>query len=94
MQIQFTGQNVEITQALRNFTEEKFERIKRFTNMISNIHVTFNIDKFRQIAEAHIKLHGGEIHARSEADKMYDSIEDLVDKLVKQLTKYKEKHQA
>ena len=94
MQIRFTGQNIDITPALREFTQEKFERIKRFSDLISNIHVIFNVDKFRQIAEAQIKLHGSEIHACSEAEKMYDAVEDLVDKVVKQLAKYKEKHQA
>ena len=92
MQIQLTGHKVEITPALREFTNNKLERIKRFSDHITSIHVTFDVEKVRQIAEAKINLHGSEIHARSESENMYTAIDMLVDKLMRQLTKHKEKH--
>lgn len=91
MQIQFTGHNVEITPALHEFTEQKFKRLFRHADKITSIHVTFDIDKIRQIAEATLFMPGTQIHARSESDDMYKTIDDLIDKLVKQLTKHKEK---
>jgi putative sigma-54 modulation protein len=91
MQLHFTGHHIEITPALRSFTEEKFERLKRYMDRITNIHVTFEVAKLRQIAEASIHLHGGEIHAKSESEDMYSAIDLLIDKLDRQLKKRKEK---
>jgi putative sigma-54 modulation protein len=95
MQVQFTGLNLEITQALKDFTNDKFKKLNRFAELITSIHVVFNVDKVLQKAEAKINLHGSEIVAHSESDhNMYEAIDALVDKLVRQLTKYKEKHES
>lgn len=91
MQLQFTGHQVEITPALREFTTKKFERLQRFGTMISNIHVIFNTNKVNKIVEAQIKLHGTEFHASSESADMYAAIDTLIDKINRQLTKHKEK---
>lgn len=91
MQLQMTGHKVEITPALREFTTSKFERIKRFSDHIISIHVIFDVEKVRQIAEATVNLHGSEIHARSESENMYTAIDMLIDKLTRQLIKHKEK---
>jgi putative sigma-54 modulation protein len=95
MQLQFTGLNLEITQALKDFTSDKFKKLDRFAELISNVRVVFNADKVRQKVEAKINLHGSEIVAHSESDNnMYEAIDTLVDKLMRQLTKYKEKHES
>ncbi len=91
MQINLTGHHVEITPALRNITTEKFVRLQRHAERITSIHVTFGVEKLRQIAEANIHIAGAEIHARSEADDMYSAIDTLIDKLDRQLKKHKEK---
>jgi putative sigma-54 modulation protein len=85
---------MELTPALREFTNAKFERLKKFKEHIISVHITFNVDKVNQIAEAKIKLHGTEIHAKSESENMYHTIDDLIDKVIRQLTKYKEKHET
>ena len=51
----------------------------------------FDVEKVRQIAEATILVTQGELHARSETNDMYASIDDLVNKLDRQLLKHKEK---
>lgn len=93
MKIQFTGHNIEVTPALKEFTIAKFARLDRFAEHIVNIHVIFDVIKQLQIAEAKIKLHGSEIHAKSETENMYATVDDLIDKITRQLTKHKEKHE-
>lgn len=88
-QIQFTGQNIEITPVLREFTHTKFKRLERYAERITSIHVVFNVDKLRQIAEAKIHLPGTEVYASAESEDMYKTIDILIDKLVRQLGKYK-----
>ena len=91
MQINFTGHRMEVTPALKAFTEEKFGKLERHFEKITAINVIFNVDKLRQIAEATILVAKGEVHASSESENMYTAIDTLVDKLDKQLTKHKEK---
>lgn len=92
MQINFTGHQIEITPALRAFTEEKLQRLEDHFDRITSIHVTFDVQKLSQIVEATIYVAKGEIHAHAESEDMYASIDALVDKLNAQLTKHKEKY--
>jgi len=94
MQINITGHHVELTPALHEFVENKFAKLERFFDQIISIQVTLTVDKLRQIAESDIKVAGGDIHASAESEDMYASIDQLMDKLERQLIKHKEKNQA
>ncbi len=91
MQINLTGHHVDITESLRNFVYEKFEKIERHFEHINNVHVILQVDNIRQIAEAKLNVNGGEIFANSESEDMYASIDMLIDKIDRQVIKYKEK---
>ncbi len=91
MQIHFTGRNIEVTPALKTFTEEKMTRLSH-RNTLSKINVVFHVENVTHIAEATIHLNGSDIHASAKADDMYAAIDMLVDKLAGQITKHKEKH--
>ena len=91
MQINLTGHHVDITDSLRDYVNEKFQRLERHFEQINNVHVILSIEKLRQIAEANMHINGGEIFANAEATDMYASLDSLVDKLDRQLIKHKEK---
>lgn len=91
MEINFTGHQIEVTPALKAFTEEKLGKLERHFDRIKAIHVTFHVEKLRQIVDATVDIARGDVHARSESDNMYTSIDDLVGKLDRQLIKHKEK---
>lgn len=93
MQIQITGRNsMEVTEALRDFTNKKLQsRLERFADKITSTQITFSVDKLRQCVEAQIAIPGTEVVASAESDDMYKSVDELVDKLVRQLTRHKEK---
>lgn len=91
MQINLTGHHLDITESLRNYVHEKFERISRHFDHINNVHVILQVEKLRQIAEAKLNVNGGEIFANSESEDMYAAIDNLVDKLDRQVIKHKEK---
>ena len=93
MQINLTGHGVHVTPALRAFTEEKFGKLSKYFDRITSIHVIFDVDKDRQIAEATILVRKAEMYAKAESADMYSTIDSLVDKLHRQLVKHKEKLQ-
>ena len=61
MQINLTGHHLDITDSLRNYVLDKFDRIERHFDHINNVHVVLQVDKVRQIAEAKMNVNGGEI---------------------------------
>ena len=91
MQISITGHHVDITDALRSYVENKFNRLERHFDNMTNIHVILGIEKERQKAEATIHVSRGNIYADTVHEDMYAAIDGLVDKLDRQLKKHKEK---
>lgn len=91
MQITFTSQQFEITPALREFAQEKFDRLQRHFNRITSINITFLMEKLDNIAEATIHIPGESFHASSKAADIYSAIDTLIDKLDRQLKRHKEK---
>jgi len=91
MQINLTGHHVDLTSSLRDYVNTKFAKLERHFDHISNVHVVLTIEKLDQKAEATVHLKGGEIHASAANADMYASIDTLVDKLDRQVLKYKGK---
>jgi putative sigma-54 modulation protein len=91
MQINFTGHHIEITPALREFAEGKFEKLLRHFDKIGSINVVFEVNKLRHIAEATVHLAKNEFHGHADSEDLYSAIDLLIDKLDRQLKKHKEK---
>lgn len=91
MQIRYTGQNIEITPALRDYSEKKLQRLQNHMNKMMDVHLVFSIEKLNQIVESTLSIPGTQIHAHASSENMYESIDKMVDKLMRQLMKYKEK---
>lgn len=89
--IQFSGHGVEVTPGLHDFTTEKFARIHKHATKITSIHVFFSVHKLSQEAEATVRIPGHEVHASAASEDMYKAVDLLVDKIIHQLDKYKEK---
>lgn len=91
MNITITGHHVELTDALKDFVNNKFSKIKNHFNNITQIHITLTIEHNIQIAEADIHLPNHPLHARAESHSMYAAIDLLIDKCTTLLRKHKEK---
>jgi len=93
MQLEVTGHNIEVTQALRAYISEKTERLVRhFDNLIS-AHFVLRLDKLEHTAEATISVGGrtNPIHADAVSEDMYAAIDGLIDKLDRQVRRHKDK---
>ncbi|TVQ68815.1 MAG: ribosome hibernation promoting factor [Oceanospirillales bacterium] len=91
MQINITGHHVDLTEAMTEYVNTKFERLERHFDNITNVQVTLSVEKQRHKAEADMHVAGGEIFAQAEQDDMYAAIDAMVDKLDRQVIKHKEK---
>ena len=91
MEITISGHHVEVTPALHDYVMTKFERLERHFDQITNTDVTLIVEKLVQKAEARIHVSGADIFADAESEDMYAAIDQLADKLDRQLIKHKEK---
>lgn len=91
MRIQLTGHHVELTNSLRDYVNNKFERLERHNEKLADAHVVLTVEKMQQRAEATIHLARANVFADAESEDMYAAIDSLVDKLDRQLKKHKEK---
>jgi putative sigma-54 modulation protein len=92
MRIDITGHQIDLTQALRDYVTSKLERLQRHSDSLLDVHVILSVDKLEQRAEATINTtNRATLHADSIAENMYAAIDLLVDKLDRQVLKFKEK---
>ena len=91
MQVNISGHHVELTTALKDYVNQKAERLGRHFEKVTNVNVILTVEKQRQMAEANIHVSGKDLFANSEDNDMYTAIDKLVDKLDRQLIKHKEK---
>ena len=71
MQISISGHHLDVTDAIRDYTESKLDRLTRHSDSITRIEVVLRVEKTRQIAEASIHVAGADLLAASEHDDMY-----------------------
>jgi len=91
MQINISGHHVEVTQSLKDYVQTKVEKLERHFDNITNVQVTLTVEKLVQKAEATIHVSGADLHANAENEDMYTAIDNMTDKLDRQLIKHKEK---
>jgi putative sigma-54 modulation protein len=91
MQLSVTARNLEITPALRSYAEEKLTRLTKYLEQIVTVHVVLSVNKHRQTAEVTMRVRDLTIRAEEESDDLYSSIDLVVEKLERQILRYKER---
>ena len=91
MQLNISGHHVDLTDSLNNYINQKFEKLERHYDHITQVHVVLTVAKHEHQAEATAHVSGAELFAAATEDDMYAAIDALVDKLDRQLIKHKEK---
>ena len=89
---QFMGRNIEITQAMRNYAEEKLAKLDRFSNNIMDAKVVMSysnkaVNPAR--VEVQINVPHGIVRAEEAGADSYAAVDLVTDKLERQLKKLK-----
>ncbi len=91
MQLNIQGVGLKVTDALHDYVNDKFDKLERKSEVVTSITVTLTVEKLQQIAKADLAVAGGSLHAEAEDENMYAAIDALIDKVDRQLVKYKDK---
>ncbi len=96
MEIAIRGKNIELTPALKDYIDDKVGRLEKYFESINAVDVTLTVERNRSIektqrAEVTMHVNGTVIRAEEASVSMYSSIDIVVEKLERQLKKYKSK---
>ena len=94
MKVIYTGRHVEVSDGLREFTQERLDKMATYLEDIIDTHVIFSVEKFRHQAEITLKTRNGDFIASAETDDMYVSLGQALDKLEAQAHKHNGKIKA
>lgn len=89
MQVTITARRMDLTDALREYAEQKVRRITKYLDNIIEAQVILTVEKYRHIAEVTIQANGIKINGEEETDDMYSAIDKVMDKIERQLRKHK-----
>ena len=96
MNLQVKGRNLEVSDQIRQYAEDKLGKLDRLVNDPTRIELELAVEKNpsisdNQIAEATVWTKGPVLRARESSGDMKASIDQLVDKLERQVKRYRDK---
>lgn len=93
MKITIKGRNIDVTEALRQYIEKRITKFERFLNEVGEAIITVSTEKFTHKIDVLFKVNGHLIQAEGKTEDLYSAVDQVVEKLEKQVLKYKEKIQ-
>ncbi|MDH4482512.1 MAG: ribosome-associated translation inhibitor RaiA [Rhodoferax sp.] len=99
MNLTISGHHLEVTPALRSYVTEKLDRIARHFDQLVDVKVLLTVENqkekdLRQRAECNIHVKGSDLFAQSASADLYAAVDDLVDKLDRQVVRHKDRIQS
>ena len=96
MKIIVSGKQLKITDAIKNYTEEKISKIFKYTDAITEVDVVLTVEQKKSEGEVHkadglVYASGTKIKVEARNTDLYAAIDDLSERLERQVRKYKEK---
>jgi putative sigma-54 modulation protein len=96
MRLQVKGKNHEVSDSIRRYAEEKLRKLDRQLHELTQVELELCVEKnpsisANQIAEATVWTKGPTLRAREASTDMKASIDQLTDKLLRQIEHYRAK---
>ena len=98
MNVTISGHHLDVTPTLREYVLTKLERVTRHFDHVVDVNVILSVEKLpekerRQCAEVTLHVKGKDIFAECASEDLYAAIDQLMDKLDRQVVRHKGKVQ-
>ncbi len=98
MELIIKGKNVELTDRLREYVEKKVGKLDRYLPTISEARVELSAEdtksaQDRQICQVTVRANGAILRAEERSDDIFSAIDTVLDKMYRQIARYKGKRQ-
>lgn len=89
MNIIIRGKHIELTDALKEYVTKRVGKLAKYSDDFMDIQVTLLVERDRHRVEVTAPLHGIILRGEEETEDMYSSIDMVVEKLERQIAKYR-----
>lgn len=89
MEITVRGKQLDVTQSLRDYAEKRVGKLEKFFDMPLSVQVTLSVQKDQHTVEITMPIGNVVLRGEVTSGDMYSSIDLVVDKMEKQIEKYK-----
>ena len=98
MNLTISGHHLDVSPALRSYVTNKLDRISRHFDQVVDVKVILTVEnqrekEGRQRAECNIHVKGNDMFAASSHADLYAAVDELVDKLDRQVVRHKDRLQ-
>lgn len=98
MNLTISGHHLEVSPALREYVMTKLDRVTRHFDQVVDVSVVLSVEKLkekerRQKAEVNLHVKGRDIFVESSHEDLYAAIDELMDKLDRQVIRHKDRVQ-
>src|ERR1700747_2687814 len=99
MELHVKGKNLEVSDAIRSYAERKLSKLDKQVSKLARVEVELTVEKnpsiaANQVAEATVWLKGHTLRARESTRDMKASIDELTEKLLRQIKEENDKKAA
>ena len=91
MNLIIKGKQIEVTDSVDNYVRKKMNKLEKYFDQILEAVATISVEKNRHIFEVTLQAKKSIIRAEEESDSIFNSIDRVVERLERQIIKYKEK---
>lgn len=91
MRVQVRGRNMEVTNALKEYVEKRVSKLGKYLDGIAEAQVTLTVEKGSHRVEVTIPINSMILRGEEATQDMYASVDLVIEKLEKQVRKYKGK---
>ena len=94
MKIKITGRHINVSEKLKEYAEKRISKIEKYFQQLIDIQLIFYVEKLDHVAELLINGDSVQFHAREKAADLFSAVDLLIDKMEKQIVRFKEKIQS
>jgi putative sigma-54 modulation protein len=91
MQVAVTFRHMETDEGVKAYVKEKVQKLQKYIENPREVHVVLAVEKFRHIAEITIVGNGGTFNSEGRDNDLYAAIDQMVDKMERQIRERREK---
>jgi ribosome hibernation promoting factor len=91
MQLNITFRNLSSSDSLKDYAKDKVERVHKYLDRAGEAHVVLSLERHLHHADITIQSGAWLLRGREKSEDMYASIDLAMDKIERQLRRYKEK---
>lgn len=89
MRTNITARKFKLSDEMKQYVNEKTTHLEKYYDGIVDVEVILSWEKNDRLAEVNLSVHGSVLTAKERSEDMFKSVDSAMDKMERQLKKYK-----